>query len=92
MCCILTEDALSARETQFQASAASLDADDAFSRLLLGCGVSWQMPRGSTVTNQGTRNGEELAGHDNIAGGRCAGESSSGRSSLEERQAPPPTP
>ena len=36
----LAEDALSARETQFQASAASLDADDAFSRLLLGCALA----------------------------------------------------
>ena len=40
MCRRLTEDALAARETQFQASAASLDADDAFSRLLLGCALA----------------------------------------------------
>jgi hypothetical protein len=62
----LTEDALSARETQFQASAASLDADDAFSRLLLGCALADAGDLPSSIRELETA--KKLAGRDaNIA-------------------------
>jgi len=62
----LTEDALAARETQFQASAASLDADDAFSRLLLGCALADAGDLPSSIRELETA--KKLAGRDaNIA-------------------------